>query len=93
MTERRHTSAEELRRFEALSDTEKLREIWLNGRETNGRVGILEQRANAQEAQSAEHDQRLVSVEHWQLKAAALLAAALILAPLVFYGMLRVWEG
>lgn len=33
-----HTDARELAQFEALAVDAKLREIWLNGRETNGKV-------------------------------------------------------
>lgn len=82
-----HTDARELAEFEALPVAAKLREIWLNGRETNGKVAEAVRDIAEVQARQETHAARISRTEHWQIRAAAVGAAAIVLGPLVFTGL------
>lgn len=94
LREVKHTDADELRRFRALTTEEKLEEIFLNGRETNGgladaireiarldvRVGALEAAAKA--ARRTAMDNLAVSkfIRRWGAVGTGLVGALAALA-------------
>ena len=80
-----HTDAHELAEFEKLTIPEQLREIWLNGRETNGHV------ADAMR-DIGEMKPRPVKVERWQIGMAAIIAFLIAVGPAVFW-LLEQWKG
>ena len=93
MEEVKHTAAADERRFEALPVDAKLKEIWLNGRETNGHV------ADALRDISKMNEWRTETVEPWMksvdkrlIGAAAIIVFILTAAPFVFF-ILSQWKG
>ena len=88
-----HTDADRLAKFEAGSDADKLREIWLNGNETNGSVAEALRRIAKLEGNQVAHDNRLTQLEHWQIKAMAIIAAAILAGPAFFWWLGQLTGG
>ena len=84
MDEVQHTDARELAAFELLPVEAKLREIWLNGRETNGRVGDAMRDIAEAQATAIVTQERVGKLETWQIRTAAIVGAALVAVPIVF---------
>lgn len=78
MDEVQHTDARELAAFEALGVDAKLREIWLNGRETNGKVAEAMRDIAAIQPVVQRHD-------FWFRVAAVAVAALVAIGPAVFW--------
>ena len=91
MSDVKHTDAHDLALFETLPIDAKLREIWLNGRETNGHVADAVRDIAALEivvtTTNDDHDGRLTKIEHREIRRQAVTAAILIAAPFVFFGL------
>lgn len=76
--ELQHTDALDLRAFEILDTDAKLREIWLNGRETNGRVAQAVRDIEEAKVERATIASRVAGIEHNWTQAKAVLAFVLI---------------
>ena len=93
-----HTDAAEQERFLSLPLGKKLLEIHINGRETNGsvaealrRIAKLEGLAVVHEGRMDTHEGRMEAVEHWQIKAAAIIGAAIFAGPGFFFLLGKAW--
>jgi hypothetical protein len=88
-----HTDAHDLARFEALTIPEQLREIWLNGRETNGNVAdALRDIADIKHWRGATLQPWMQTIDRKVWQAGAVGAFLLVMAPIVFK-MVDLWKG
>ena len=76
-----HVAAHEQAAFMRKSADEKMLEIWLNGRETNGNVATAIR--DIRELKRLEP--RVATIERWQIRVMAVVAAALFSGPGVFW--------
>mgnify|MGYP001594861713 CR=1 FL=1 len=88
-----HTSFEEQQAFLRMSPSEQNLKIYMNGRETNGSVAEALRRIAKLEGLGVVHEGRMTALEHWQIKAAAIIAAAIIGGPLVFFLLGQILGG
>ena len=88
----RHADAVEQAKFLALRPDEQLLEIWLNGRETNGSVADVIAAQARTDQSCVQHDRRLERLERWQIAAAAVVAAAGFMWPVLVFGLARMWH-
>jgi len=84
-----HTDFVDQAKFMALKPDEQLLQIWLNGRETNGSVADAIRDIEVVRAQASVHDARLGKLELRYAVAGGVLAAILIAAPFLFWGLDR----
>lgn len=87
-----HVSYQEQAEFLAQTPAQQNLRIYLNGKETNGAVAAAIKDIAVIQALTAIHDNRLTTLERWQLKAAAIIAAAILAAPGFFFLLARVWQ-
>lgn len=87
-----HVDARDLAQFEGMNPADKLREIWLNGRETNGSVADAKRDIAVVQREHMEIVERVSELERNYLKVATLGAAALFVGPFVFWALLK-WFG
>lgn len=76
----KHVDASEMAAFLKKPADEKLLEIWLNGRETNGSVAD----AKRDIAKLQELEPRVAAVEKWVIRVSAVAAVILAASPFVF---------
>ncbi|MDE3097422.1 MAG: hypothetical protein KGK07_15665 [Chloroflexota bacterium] len=87
-----HTSYDEQQAFLQLSPDQQNLKIFLSSKETNGKIArAIRDIANIERRQ-ADHDRRIVRLEHWQIAAAAIISAAIILGPVVFWALAQRWH-
>lgn len=85
-----HTDAGEQTRFALLTTDQKLLEIFLNGRETNGHVAdVMERTAALERFREAELKPWMQGVDRKMIAWGAIVAAILFLAPFVFAVLLK----
>lgn len=84
---RTHTTAEQERAFDRLTDAEKFRAIWFNGRETNGAVASVIQRVDRMEPivlqmqeQAADTHTIAAFIKLWGARGTGLLAFMIVVA-------------
>ena len=87
-----HASFEEQQALLILSPAKQNLKIYLNGKETNGSVAEALRRIAKLEGGQVAHDDRLKKLEHWQIAAASIIGAAIILGP-AFFWKLGQWIG
>lgn len=81
-----HTDAHELAQFERLTIPEQLREIWLNGRETNGHVAdALRDIGELQRFRDRELKPWMAQIDRRVAVAAGVVVFVLAAAPIVFW--------
>jgi mevalonate pyrophosphate decarboxylase len=79
-----HTDFDEQRAFIALSGDDKLLRIWLNGRETNGKVADVMRDMEEMRPKVQRHDR-------WMIGVTAIGAVSIALAPFVFFILGKIW--
>ena len=85
----RHTAFAEQQAFLDLPPPQQLLKIWLNGNETNGKVAAALSDIAMLKVTAGVHDRRLIRLETRYAVAAGVVAALVILAPFVFWGIDR----
>ena len=100
MREFKHTDAVEQAKFLASPPDQRELEIWLNGRETNGAVGdalrdiaALQDHLTKHDGKFEQHDERMTALEKWQIKAAAIIGAAIVVGPAFFWLLSAILGG
>ena len=84
----KHTDAAQQARFAQLTQEQQLLEIWLNGRETNGHVAdAMRDIAVLKETIANKIEPRVAKVERIYLIFAGIGAAAIVVAPFVFWAI------
>ena len=92
LTELQHTDARELAIFEALPTDQKLREIWLNGKETNGHVAqAMRDIEGIKDWRDEELKPWMSGVDKKLIGAGAVVFFILGAAPIVFF-VLNNWD-
>jgi hypothetical protein len=87
-----HTSAAAQEAFLAKTPAQQNLEIWLSSRETNGSVAEALRRIGKLEELGIDYDRRIAIMEHWQLKAAAVIGAAIAAGPGFFFLLNKLWD-
>ena len=87
-----HTSYQEQVDFLRLSPDQQNLKIFMSSKETNGKIAqAMRDIADIQRKQD-NHDRRIIRLEHWQIGAAAVIAAAIFVGPIVFWALAQQWH-
>lgn len=93
----KHTSYDEQQEFLRKTPAEQNLSIWISSKETNGsvaealrRIGKLEEARIIDQERADKHDARLGRLETRYAVASGILAAILVAAPFVFWGLDRI---
>lgn len=87
-----HTSYDEQQAFLHLSPDQQNLKIYMSSKETNGKIAQAMRDIAELKDTSKAHDRRIIRLEHWQIGAAAVIAAAIVVGPVVFWALAQKWH-